>query len=156
MLQRLIKWVKGNFTRRIPGSELMSQTPAANLPGVIVLSCRDAMALIEAAFKIERGREVEAVESLLRVLDANGKFSLADPRRDAEGAIIFRSLGEHLQTKSGGHGWSSPWEDVGFEAAVHAALEVVEYNRGDSFHAHGYFSQYKVGRCPWGRIKGRE
>jgi hypothetical protein len=150
VLQRFVKWIAETVcSQRVPGIRLESQSLVTggilNLPGVAIRSCRDSRFRMVAEFAIERGNEIEAIENLLRVLDAGGKFSLADPRKDVEGAMIFRRLGEHLLTMSGGHGWSSEWKIVEHEVAVRAALEIVKYNYGDSFHDHGDFSLDKLG-----------
>ena len=73
-------------------------------------------------------------------VDVSNELLLTDRRQDAEGAISFRRVNKQMQAMHRGHGGSSGWRNIEYEAAVVEAMEVAKYNYGDHQDDHGYFT----------------
>jgi hypothetical protein len=99
---------------------------------------RDAGESGVTEFGVVAGREHAAATELLRRLDGGAEVSLCNNLDEGrEGRTDFRKLAGGYETRTGGHGWQSPWGPTD-RASVHAAVvRLAGLNRGGHWSTSG-------------------
>lgn len=118
------------------------------LPGITIVSWRDAGPTNEWEFSVIRGEEDAASRSLIDALDEGTSFSLFDySRSDPDAYGSYRWEDGKIAYMSGTHGRFGDLEILDREAAIAMARKQVPYNYGAKT-AFGSFRRKKTGYQP--------
>ena len=114
------------------------------IAGITIVSSRDAGGHNIWRFKINRGDEDLAINSLLDWLGSNRQFSLADRSvSDHESLVSFEMNGLDYVMSLGGHGWSGGKKILDRELAFAKAKSESKHNYGPPFSDLGYLDEKK-------------
>jgi hypothetical protein len=111
----------------------------SSIPGVEVVSQRDAHGRCCVEFSIERGAEEQAVHSLIRLLlDSGGELWFFDQEQgDGESIVSACRTQAGLEMMRGGHGYSSGWSPADTETIKAAFLRLVRFSQSLKYPVHG-------------------
>ena len=119
-------------------------TDDPQIPGVSILSSRDAGGSNRWEFKINQNDVDSAIGGLLDWLDDGRTFSLTDHSRgDFESCATYERNGAKFIVSLGGHGWSAGKQVLDRDSAFAAARDQSKYNHGPGWENSGHLTESK-------------
>ena len=86
---------------------------------------------LETEFSFVSGKEVEATDHLLSLLDGTYELSLAnDQDEEGEGRTSVKYQNNEFLFRNGGHGWSGDWSRISKENLRLMIIELAPHNDG--------------------------
>lgn len=134
-----------------PGMGARPASPGEDpvLPGITIVSWRDAGSADEWKFTVNRGEEDAASRSLIDALDATTEFHLFDyGRKDPDAYGSYHMEDGRIAFRSCSHGRFGDLEFLDREAAIAMARKQVLHNYGAPKSEFGTFWKKKSGYPP--------